>query len=178
MAAPHAISRLPQIRVKVNFDRPGTVEESLFGEIADAVAAALAGKLPATGTVRKQLRFPPPVSRLKAALVFREKLFQRRVYPRLSLDASRCTGCASCAKACPVCRLEIAGGKVTFRDDLQECIHCGNCILSCPSGALSYATDLAAWNDIFEKSSKGSGPMASGETPDSAFFGGEGRTFD
>jgi len=173
VAAPHAISRLPQIRVKMNFDRPGTAEEALFEDIADAIAAALAGNLPEPGTVLKQLGFPSPIARLKAALVFRERLFQRRVYPRLSFDASRCAGCGACADACAVRRLEVAEGKAGFRDGLQECIHCGNCILACPRGALSFAADFAVWNELFEKSRRGSGPMVSRETPDSAFFGGE-----
>lgn len=173
IAAPHAICRLPQIHVKVNFDRPGKVEEALFERIADAIATAFAGKPPIPGTVRRQLRFPSLVSRLKAALIFREKLFQRRIYPRLAVDDLRCIGCGTCARACAVKRLVVVDGHVIFRDDLQECIHCSECILACPRAALSFAADFSSWNKLFEKSSQGLGPMVSRETPDSAFFGGE-----
>ena len=173
VAAPHAICRLPQIRVKVNFDKPGKVEEAMFGEITETIALALDGKLPVPGTVRRQLRFPSTSSRLKAAIIFREKLFQRHIYPRLALDASRCRGCGTCVSACSVRRLEVAHGGLTFRRDFQECIHCAACILACPHSALSFAADLSSWNELFEKSSRGIGPMVSHESPDSAFFGGQ-----
>ena len=59
-------------------------------------------------------------------------------------DATLCTGCATCAKACPQGEIEIVtktnGDNAYIVDkieiDIGRCMFCGLCVESCPYGAL------------------------------------------
>jgi formate hydrogenlyase subunit 6/NADH:ubiquinone oxidoreductase subunit I len=79
-------------------------------------------------------------------------------YPRQRLNVSRrirgneliwnrrrCTGCATCAKACPQGAIEIVTATnmaenkydvTTYRVDTGYCIQCGLCVEACPYNAL------------------------------------------
>lgn len=52
----------------------------------------------------------------------------------IQLDASKCTGCASCEDICPVQSITV--NKIAHIDE-ETCIDCGSCVLECPEGALS-----------------------------------------
>lgn len=60
----------------------------------------------------------------------------------------RCTGCATCAKACPQGNIEIATHKDDsghyvvdkFEVDTGRCMFCGLCVESCPYNALAMGT--------------------------------------
>jgi len=71
-------------------------------------------------------------------------------------DDTKCTGCATCAKACPQGAIEIATSvnadtnlyKVeTYRVDTGYCIQCGICVESCPYHAvyLGYSFERAKY---------------------------------
>jgi len=61
-------------------------------------------------------------------------------------DPGRCTGCATCAKACPQGNLKIVtrvgeGNKYVverFENDEGRCIFCGLCVEACPYEALFF----------------------------------------
>ncbi|MFO8011363.1 MAG: 4Fe-4S binding protein [Dehalococcoidia bacterium] len=66
--------------------------------------------------------------------------------PELVWDPGRCTGCATCAKACPQGNIKIVtsvgdGNKYVvdrFESDEGRCIFCGLCVESCPYEALFF----------------------------------------
>jgi len=58
----------------------------------------------------------------------------RFVWVRPTVDKDKCTGCAVCAKSCPVNAIEMQNGiPVT---DYEKCINCLCCNESCPEGAV------------------------------------------
>jgi ferredoxin-type protein NapH len=59
-------------------------------------------------------------------------LFNKVSWLRLSVDASRCTSCADCAKACPV------DLTVHREPNSTQCIRCLKCVKACRMGALTY----------------------------------------
>jgi len=52
----------------------------------------------------------------------------------VTIDKSKCTGCGSCAEACPVEALKVDDKAVV---DSDTCIDCGTCIDECPEEAIS-----------------------------------------
>jgi ferredoxin len=69
----------------------------------------------------------------------------------LILDASKCTACRQCSKACPKEAIEmpkiIPGAKLTKMERLptfpqpNKCVFCGACMWSCPYGAIGMKLD-------------------------------------
>lgn len=50
------------------------------------------------------------------------------------INEELCTGCGSCAEACPVEAVEQDGNKYKITED---CIDCGSCVDSCAVEAIS-----------------------------------------
>ncbi|GAV26021.1 ferredoxin [Carboxydothermus islandicus] len=55
----------------------------------------------------------------------------------VNLDLDKCTGCGSCAEACPARLFEVKGEKVELVSDPSECMGCETCTTSCPTGAVT-----------------------------------------
>ncbi len=53
------------------------------------------------------------------------------------VNTSKCKGCGSCVKACPVFTLGMKDGKA-FVEHKDLCIECGQCGAVCPEGAVSH----------------------------------------
>ncbi len=49
------------------------------------------------------------------------------------VDPSKCTGCGSCAEACPLECIKVDEVAVV---DENECTECGTCVDECPEGAI------------------------------------------
>ncbi|MBP2315260.1 4Fe-4S binding protein [Azospirillum soli] len=53
-----------------------------------------------------------------------------------SIDASVCSGCASCARLCPTGAIRLAGDPPAFRITAEDCTGCRLCVDACRPGAL------------------------------------------
>ncbi|MGQ9474572.1 MAG: DUF362 domain-containing protein [Actinomycetota bacterium] len=78
-------------------------------------------------------RLPSTLARLDPGGLLQRTVFRRLSRPRLGVDRSKCTACASCLKGCPAGA--IALDKYP-RFDLQRCIGCYCCYELCPRGAI------------------------------------------
>jgi Ni,Fe-hydrogenase III small subunit/NAD-dependent dihydropyrimidine dehydrogenase PreA subunit len=66
------------------------------------------------------------------------------------IDASKCTACDECARACPTGAIQAATpapGRRTVSLSYGACIQCRECVTACPAGAVSvsHAVDVAAY---------------------------------
>ncbi|WP_310549908.1 4Fe-4S binding protein [Paenibacillus glufosinatiresistens] len=68
---------------------------------------------------------------------------------RLVADPSRCTGCGTCSRNCPM-SLEVAGMVRSGRNDHPDCILCGVCADGCSRGVLSFAFQTPSRNSAGE----------------------------
>ena len=50
------------------------------------------------------------------------------------VDIEKCTGCGTCAEACPVAAISLVGG--TAKVDQEKCTDCEACVEVCPNGAM------------------------------------------
>lgn len=80
------------------------------------------------------------VTTLKANLIFKEKVWHEKRYPRISIDDGLCSGCGKCVTVCPVRHLS-RNGKQVSENSFSPCIHCLNCVSNCPKKAIRLTGD-------------------------------------
>lgn len=83
-----------------------------------------------------KLKYQSRKKYLVANIVFKEKEWHDKKYPKIFVEKNLCTKCGRCSLVCPVCHLT-----QDFNNDVVEnadspCIHCFNCVFSCPQRAI------------------------------------------
>ena len=164
----HAMSRL--LPTQQNSGMPGEEAIPLIRELAGRITGMPADTC---RDITKELDYQKAKSRIKANLIFREKLWQNHLYPSLRYNETLCTGCGSCVTACPVQRLELKNNRVVIGKNGLGCIHCTQCVHTCPVDALYFDCDREKWDRLFRKAVSGQGPLPSREMPKSAVYSSE-----
>jgi len=161
----HCMSRL--LSLKVGEGLPDERSLPVIEELAERITSLRTASdfIPSMKSFDYQNR----AAKIKARVLFRERLWQRRIYPALVLDGTKCRRCATCVGACPVQRLKLSDGTLDIAGE-PGCIHCGQCIAACASGAISFKADLAKWDKLFALAAAGRGLMPSHEAPKSAVY--------
>lgn len=150
-----------------NRGMPGEEAMPLIRELSKRIADLSAD---ARRDITKELDYQKAKSRIKAKLLFREKLWQNHLYPKLKYNEALCTGCGSCVSVCPVQRLELKDKRVVLGNNGLGCIHCTQCVHACPADALYFECDREKWDGLFKKAISGEGPLPSREEPKSAVY--------
>jgi ferredoxin/flavodoxin len=99
----------------------------------------------------KNLKYQDFKTYLLANLVFKEKVWHQKRYPKVVIVDAKCLKCGKCVEVCPVCHLEQSNDKSVIRNEASQCIHCFNCIFACPQKAIYPAGDLASAREFMHR---------------------------
>jgi ferredoxin/flavodoxin len=166
----HCFSELKQISTEVNKGMPGDEALPIIEDLTQRIIKLESVRPEDCADVSGELVYQSRKARIKAHIIFREKFWQHHIYPRLIFDRDKCIGCGTCAKVCPVQRIEASENLWTIPKGSSECIHCAQCIVSCPAEAIDFEVHWKKWDRLFGKAAAGHGILPSNEVPKSAVY--------
>jgi len=166
----HCLTKLKQITTKINEGMPGVEAVPVIEELVGKIAGFENINENDYVDISNKLDYQDRKVRIKACLVFREKFWQRYIYPKLVFDYDKCTNCGKCSRICPVQRIKINGKGPEIPKGSPECIHCGSCVTACPFSAIDFNVDWVKWEKLLSKAARGEGPIASNESPKSEVY--------
>ena len=166
----HWFTQMKQVKIKVNDGLPGDEALPLIEDLVDRIIKLRNADFENCKDISREFKYQTFGNRIKAHLIFREKFWQRHLYPELIFNYNKCRKCGKCVKVCPVQCIEMIRNGPIISKDHQSCIHCVSCILNCKFDAIYFNVNWSKWNKIITKASKGHGFLASNESPKSAVF--------
>jgi ferredoxin/NAD(P)H-dependent FMN reductase len=125
-------------------------KDKLISTLNDLVKRIKSTDLDSLKDNSKHLKYQSLGIYLKAHLIFKEKVWHEKRYPKVIIDYNRCLKCGKCIKVCPVCHLEQKQDKSIIKNMTPNCIHCFNCIIECPQNAISLVGDLGKAKSFME----------------------------
>lgn len=163
ISAAHHMTRafMPQ---EFNSNKLNGEQETYIEELANRI-----GMLSLSGTARnigKTLKYNGLKTALLAKLVFVEKTWHAKRYPKVIINPETCTACGKCVKVCPVTHLQKDGKTIRVNPE-SDCVHCLNCVVSCTSKAISLSGDLERGRAFMTKMIEKKGNQ---EKPESAVY--------
>ena len=163
VAAPHRMTRafMPE---EFNSNKLKGEQESYIEELVNRIGLLnLSGKVKDAG---KSLQYNGLKTSLLAKIVFVEKDWHAKRYPKVVIDSKTCTACGKCVKVCPVAHLQ-KEGETIVANPASDCIHCLNCVTNCKSEAISLSGDLEKGKAFMSKMIAEKGNK---EKPESAVY--------
>ena len=166
----HCFTKMKEVKIKINEGMPGEEAIPLIEELVNRIIKFEKNKNNGHIDISKKLRYQSYRCKIKANLIFREKFFQRLIYPKIIFDLDKCKACGKCINVCPVQCIEMTKNGPMISKDRLSCIHCSSCIQNCKFDAISFDADWEKWNKLIAKAAKGLGPLPSNEVPRSAVY--------
>jgi ferredoxin/flavodoxin len=133
--------RMTRVFMKEEYNK-NQPEDKLIRTIDELVKKIISVDLDSLKDNSKYLKFQKIKMYLKSNLIFKEKVWHEKRYPRVVVDNNKCIGCGKCITVCPVCHLQQNKDKFTIQNMECTCIHCFNCIFECPQKAITAVGDL------------------------------------
>lgn len=144
--APHRMTRAfmhHEYRAEVD---AGKVRAEI-ARMSDAVSKARTREPKDCGSA---LKYQPRMKKLIADVIFNEKTWHEKRYPKVRIKEDACTKCGVCLKVCPVERIGMTGETASMNES-ASCIHCLNCVTECPSGSVHLEGDIERGRAFMEK---------------------------
>jgi ferredoxin/flavodoxin len=91
--------------------------------------------------ITKVLSYQKRMKALVFNIVFNEKKWHEKRYPKVFIDNALCTGCGACVRKCPVLHLQSKKSEI-IESEKNKCIHCFNCVIGCPVKAIRLRGDI------------------------------------
>ena len=101
----HCLTKLNQISVKINENMPGKEAIPIIDILARKISEFQHLDKKSYTDVSNKLKYQSLKVRIKAFLIFRERFWQRHIYPPLVINHDACENCGKCIKVCPVQRI-------------------------------------------------------------------------
>lgn len=127
------------MKEEYNKDQP---EDKIVSVIEELIKQVKSVDLNSFKDRSKHLKYQSRKTYLKANIIFKEKVWHEKRYPKVVINENECIKCGKCAKVCPVGHLKQDNDKSIIKNINTQCIHCFNCILECPQNAISPVGDL------------------------------------
>jgi NAD-dependent dihydropyrimidine dehydrogenase PreA subunit len=161
---------MKEVKIEINEGMPGEEAIPLIEELVHRIVKLEKIDHKKCIDISQKLSYQSCKGKIKANLIFREKCFQRYIYPKLIFDLDKCKKCGKCEKVCPIQCIEMTENGPIISKDKSPCIHCASCVLNCKFDAISFDADWEKWNKLILEAAKGEGPLASNEEPKSVVY--------
>ena len=114
----------------------------------------------------KHFNYNGLLTSILAKIIFVEKTFQNKRYPKVVIEQSKCNKCGLCVKTCPVLHLKKGENNIEH-STTSACIHCLNCVVQCKSKAIYLKGNLEKTKAFMNKMMAKKGNK---EQPESAVY--------
>lgn len=131
-----------------NKDQP---EDVLISTIDELIKRINASNLNCLKDNSKFLKYQCLGTYIKANLIFKEKVWHEKRYPKIVVDSNKCIKCGKCTRVCPVFHVKQDKDKSIVNNSDSDCIHCLNCIFECPQKAIHPVGNLEKAKNFMEK---------------------------
>lgn len=122
-----------------NKDQP---EDKVISTIEKLINHIKSADLNSLKDCSKHLKYQSLKTYLMANLIFKEKVWHEKRYPKVVINEDTCIKCGKCVTLCPVCHLKISNDKSLIKNTNTQCIHCFNCIFECSQKAIYLVGNL------------------------------------
>ncbi|MFW9852939.1 MAG: EFR1 family ferrodoxin [Candidatus Thorarchaeota archaeon] len=167
----HCMTKLKYISTKINEGMPGEEAIPFIEDFVEKIILLKNKDNVEILNIIPQLKYLKFIDRMKDKIIFREKIWQKYLYPKIFIDYNKCTKCGICSEICPVQRIEMTDKGPIIPKNSHLCVHCVSCMIHCPVEAITSNVNWNLYNKLLKEAAEGRGPIQTNEKPRSAVYG-------